>query len=129
MMVSLRACLPRLAALWLALQIGGMIAAPIAVAFATVSSADHLCTCPAGGHQTCPMHHGGPGGGQSRASRCVLRNAGTPGDGALLSFAGGVGVMPATIESPLDITSVPVVASDNDGRSRRVLPDSPPPRS
>jgi hypothetical protein len=152
-MMSLRAHLRRLSALWLAVQIAAMAGGTLVSAAQLFASAQ-VCTCPGGDHQTCPMHHSQGGGaqppessasaGESRATstataepashpdrrQCVLQNVAPPLDAALLSLTIGSGVLPLT-PAAFDVAlSTPFIQLDaRSSRSRAELPDAPPPRA
>src|SRR5262245_26765086 len=78
---------------WLVCQAASLTAAP---AMAVFDSADPCCEG-LGPGQTCPMHH------PSRESdrTCKMRSACPTGDAALLSLAGGLGVLPG----PTDVVT------------------------
>jgi hypothetical protein len=67
---------------------------------------------------------------RSDASRCKLQNACAPLDAALLSLAGGAGVLPAAASlAPPTPSIVRVAIGRPDSLSRARVPDSPPPRA
>lgn len=86
-----------LLSVWLVCQVAAL-AAPVVLASA--GPVEQLCTCPGGDHDTCPMHHGQPDGQGTAQSGVAACHA--PVDVALLSMAGGVGVLPtvALLERP-----------------------------
>src|SRR5438046_1009334 len=90
-MRALRRHLPWAIAGWLACQMAGLTAAPLALSGAHASPADHdeKCDCPVAPGQACPMHHTREGD-----RTCKIRHAFGGSDAALLALAGGVGVLP-----------------------------------
>jgi len=83
---------------WLVCQVTAL-AAPVVLASGAGTSQE-LCTCPGGDHDTCPMHHGQPEGQGVAPTGVAACHA--PVDAALLSMAGGAGVLPtvALLERP-----------------------------
>ena len=113
---------------WLFLQIAGFAAAPTAWCCAGANVVDETPACcrGLGPGETCPMHHGHDG----TDTTCKMRSACGRSDAALLTLAGGLGVLPsATISvTPFDPGAIlgPISASTV-LRSKR--PESPPPRA
>jgi hypothetical protein len=112
---------------WLAAQIAGVAAAPLAFCCTRVVTADDEEQCCPGllPGQVCPMHHTREG-----ERTCKMRDACGRADAALVALAGGVGVLPQA--TPL------VNAFDLGDRLRPVpqsaivrayRPESPPPRA
>jgi hypothetical protein len=112
---------------WLSCQIAGLAAAPFALCCDGANAADQPATCCRGlaPGQTCPMHHGG-----GKDTTCKMRSACGHSDAALLTLAGGLGILPsATISvTAFDPGSIlrPAVPSTE---LRAERPDSPPPRA
>jgi hypothetical protein len=124
-MVLVRRRLPWLLSLWLVCQCVGL-AAPIVLAAAGSAPVEELCTCAGGDHETCPMHHGTQTDGT--AAPCGVRAACAPVDVALLSMAGGAGVLPAPIQFNLPCSESPVIAFEPSATALAVPHDTPPPR-
>ncbi len=127
-MKSLRLRLSWILVGWLFVQFAGTVA-PVVLAAAGVPSGDVLCECPGTEHgATCPMHHG-QAPKQDDTNRCRLQNTYTPTDAALLSLAGGIGVLPQVATLHIDMAQTSILATDGALSSRTELPDAPPPRS
>jgi len=108
---------------WLFTQLLAL-AVPVALA-AGAAQAEDLCTCAGGDHDACPMHHGHP----QDASTCAMRSLHAPTDVALLSLAGGTGVLPQILVVTHLGTSAPIDSADPYLSAISVPFDSPPPRS
>lgn len=110
---------------WLVCQ-AVSLAAPVVLA-ATGATAEELCTCPGGDHETCPMHHGqaNPDG---TTALCGMRAGCAPIDIALLSLAGGAGVLPTPVHVVLLRAQSAVVTLEPAEVSLAVPHDTPPPR-
>ena len=114
---------------WLVFQIAGVIM-PVALAAAGHGHDELVCTCPAGGHESCPMHHNSDRPRSEQTPTCVLQNAAVPVDLALLALASGGGILPQSVV--LDTGLGPVTglfAPSLPVTSRTELPTSPPPRA
>jgi hypothetical protein len=112
---------------WLACQLAGIAAAPVALCCKDVPTSldDTECCTGLMPGQVCPMHHTTAG-----KRECRMRNACAAPDAALMALAGGVGVLPSTtsIVSEYDPGAVvPDRTPTETLRARR--PDAPPPRS
>jgi hypothetical protein len=112
--------------IWLAFQ-GTALAAPVVLAIAGSAPAEELCTCPGGDHETCPMHHGQKANSPTSAT-CGMRSVGAPTDVALLSMAGGVGLVPESAVIPLRLQSSTILASELRALDLSIPHDTPPPR-
>jgi len=91
-MTFVRRHLSWLLSAWLVCQITAL-AAPVVLA--SSGAVEQLCTCAGGDHESCPMHHGqadGQGTGLAGVRACRA-----PVDVALLSMAGGAGVLPDVV--------------------------------
>jgi len=110
---------------WLLCQMVAL-AAPVALASIGSVVVEELCTCTGGDHETCPMHHGTPDAGQS--ALCGMRSAATPLDVALLSMAGGTGVMPSAVFLVRPVTAAPVTFEESATIDLVIPHDTPPPR-
>lgn len=125
-MGPLRRRLSWLLSVWLACQLVAL-AAPAALVAAGSTPVEELCTCPGGDHDTCPMHHGSSPEQPSSGSSAVTGSC-APADAALLSFAGGVGVLP----SVLDLFTLQTVSAIDVPPQATLEPavshDTPPPR-
>ena len=125
-MMKLRRRMSWLAFAWLVCQLT-VLAAPVLQA--ATAAIDDICTCPGGmGGTECPMHHsqqttqttpGGP----------ALRNSCAPVDAALLSLAGGLGILTQPAVVDLDRTPTIITVFVSIPASRTELLDSPPPRA
>ncbi len=141
-MTAMRWRLSTIATFWLLLQFAGMAAPLTLTAFGSVAAGpgatEEPCTCPGVEHGAlCPMHHTPSSTrGPSSTSKpndsgpCRLQNASAPTDVALLSLAGGTGVLATAIgyNPPMPPTG-PVIADIADRLFHPYRPDSPPPRS
>ena len=110
---------------WLLCQVVAL-AAPVAMAGTGSVPVDEICTCPGVDHDTCPMHHGTTDAGQS--ALCGMHSAAAPLDVALLSMAGGAGVMPSAVLLARPVTTA-LVSLEKSSTIDLVVPhDTPPPR-
>jgi hypothetical protein len=111
--------------LWLAGQVAGVVAAPVAFCCQSVRTEDDDICCPGlKPGQICPMHHAREGHGT-----CKMRSGCGPADAGLISLAGVIGLLPA----PTSFVSAfdPGAAVDCAVPSallRAYRPESPPPR-
>lgn len=126
-MRRIRQRLSSLIGLWLLCQLAAF-AAPAAVCCGETpisrdASAQHICCMGGSGGGPCPMHR------QAARRGCVIKGACSAADAALLSLAGGIGMLPpqggalsdAPVYGALVVgTHVPVTRNDR--------PESPPPR-
>jgi hypothetical protein len=112
---------------WLGCQ-GVALAAPVALAAAGTMPVEELCTCTGGDHETCPMHHSRQADEPGRTAICGMSSACAPADVALLSMAGGAGVLPGEVRLPLLLASTAVSISQSAVLGIVVLHDTPPPR-
>ena len=112
--------------IWLASQIAGIAAAPVAFCCQDVQTADADKCCPGllpG--QICPMHHT-----QEGRRTCKMRNACGGADAAMIALAGAIGVLPRP--TPLVSAFVPgmfLVDASSSALLRASIPESPPPRA
>ncbi|HUR34787.1 MAG TPA: hypothetical protein VM032_13385 [Vicinamibacterales bacterium] len=111
---------------WLACQLTAL-AAPVVLAAAGAAPVEELCTCAGGDHETCPMHHGGPTAPDG-ASPCAVSASCVPGHIALLSMAGGAGILPSAITVTRQTASAPVSIADPSAERFVLTRDTPPPR-
>ena len=112
--------------LWLACQVAGIVAAPLAFCCQSAVAADAEQCCPGllpG--QICPMHH------KSQSDRtCKMRDACGRADAGLVSLAGVVGLLPRATPVVIAFDLGDTVASPAPSAiSRAYRPESPPPRS
>jgi hypothetical protein len=111
--------------IWLASQVAGVVAAPIAFCCRTTAVADDDACCPGllpG--QICPMHH-------TRAGErtCKMRDACGRADAGLVSLAGTIGLLPAAPPSvSAFVVGEPIDRLTPSTLSRADRPESPPPR-
>jgi hypothetical protein len=135
-MTAVRRRLSTIAAFWLLLQLAGIVVPSTLSAFG-FAAAEALCNCPdVEPGALCPMHHTPSSRSHSTstskpadAERCRIQNARAPIDAALLSLAGGTGIL-ATVagHKPPMPPAATVIAETVDRLSRAYSPDSPPPR-
>ena len=125
-----------MATCWLLLQLAGM-SAPLTLSAVGPAMAEELCTCPGVDHGAlCPMHHTPSSRSQTTSTsqsnddgRCRMQNACAPADAALLSLAGGTGVLAPVIGHHLPTPSAAPVITETAARlSHAYRPDAPPPR-
>lgn len=130
-MFAMRRRLSTLAIVWILFQIAGT-SAPLTL-LATGAQAAEICTCPSADHgATCPMHHpqGANANRDGHEQRCKLQNACAPADAALLSLAGGAGLVSAAVScTPSDLSVATIATPATNRLSRGHTPDSPPPRA
>ena len=111
---------------WLACQLAGIVAAPLAFCCRPIASADEEDCCPGlAPGQMCPMHHKREG-----ERTCKMRDACTRADAGLVALAGVVGLLPATtgVVSAFAIGAPPRAAVSS-AIARAHRPESPPPRA
>jgi hypothetical protein len=125
----MRPLLRSLASVWLACQLAGFAAAPLAVclgpAAPAVADVEDACCPGIAPGQMCPMHHTREG-----TRHCVLRNACASSSAALLTLFGGLGLMPPSAESLTVFAVSPLASAPSSERIVRAdLPESPPPRA
>jgi len=117
-----------LAILALSCQLAGFASAPALVAFGFAAVVDD-CGCPnVAPGQMCPMHHHSRKGKDD--GTCKMRSGCQPPEVALLSMAGGPGILPqpTPVVIVFDLpTRVGGVAANSIARASR--PESPPPRA
>jgi hypothetical protein len=122
----LRQHLSWLLLVWLSCQTFAL-SAPVVLAAAASAPVEELCTCPGGDHETCPMHHGtqsaAPGAPVCGATACCA-----PVDVALLSLAGGAGILPDLVGLPLSLVASDVAVSSPVLSDIAASHDTPPPR-
>jgi len=131
-MCAVRRRLSWVICIWLACQIAGVVAAPLAFCCQSVPSADDEDCCPGllpG--QVCPMHHTRAGDHTRGGDRtCKMRNACGRADAALVSLAGVVGLMPrATLVVNAFDPGDTVRDLTPSALARAFRPESPPPRA
>jgi len=125
-MVAVRSRVPWIVCLWLACQIAGIVAAPLAFCCQTAVAADEEACCPGllpG--QICPMHH------KTEGDRtCKMRDACGRADAGLVSLAGVVGLLPRATRVVIAFDLGDAVASSAPSAiARAYRPESPPPRA
>ncbi len=123
----IRTRLSWLLSFWLACQVVAL-AAPAVLAASGSTPVEELCTCPVGDHESCPMHHGTPADTDAD-TLCVMKACCAPVDVALLSMAGGTGVLPSAIALDRPQPSAHVIAFHHVAVDTPVSHDTPPPRS
>jgi hypothetical protein len=115
--------------LWLASQVAGLVAAPLAFCCRpVVQMGDDDCCQGVAPGQLCPMHHARAGA--KNEPTCKMRDACGRADAGLLSLAGIVGLLPPATPAvrPFEVRDV-LGASSRPAVSRTLPPDSPPPRA
>src|SRR5689334_12807066 len=112
---------------WLAAQLTGLAAAPLALcAHQPAAAHEHAACCPGvAPGQVCPMHRTREG-----AAKCTMRANCRAADAALLSLFAALGVTPPAehVAEAVRPTGRLVVGSDAP-IARASLPDPPPPRA
>jgi hypothetical protein len=126
-MSSVRRRLSWLIGVWLLCQVANVAAAPLTFCCQIVASADEEEECCPGLQpgQVCPMHHARKG-----ERTCQMRSSCVPADTALVSLAGGFGVLPdaTAVVSTFDSGDLPRSAPRS-ATLRAYRPESPPPRA
>jgi len=124
-MLAVRRRVSWMVCFWLACQVAGVVAAPLAFCCQTAVSADEDDCCPGllpG--QMCPMHH------KTQGDRtCKMRDACSRADAGLVSLAGAVGLLPPATRVVIAFglgDALPSPAPSALARAHR--PESPPPR-
>ena len=115
--------------IWLASQVAGVVAAPLAFCCRpAVQMADDDCCQGVAPGQMCPMHHARAG--DRKESTCKMRDACGRADAGLISLAGVVGLLPPVTASVrrFEVRGI-VGVSPRPTVSRTLPPDSPPPRA
>jgi hypothetical protein len=125
-MIAVRRRVSWMVGLWLACQIAGVVAAPLAFCCQGVAAADDEQCCPGllpG--QICPMHHTREGD-----RTCKMRDACGRADAALVSLAGVVGLLPRVtpVVSAFDLGDAAAISAPS-AIARAYRPESPPPRA
>jgi hypothetical protein len=128
-MVAVRRRVSWIVGLWLACQIAGVVAAPLAFCCQPVSAADADDCCQGvGPGQMCPMHH--KRAVDNKESTCKMRDACSRTDAGLVALAGALGLLPsATIAVNSFAVGEEVRAAVPGAMSRIDRPESPPPRA
>jgi hypothetical protein len=114
------------AATWLICQVATLALVPTLLGMGAMEASVAECTCTHGAEATCPMHHKP----SPSAKVCALQGM-TTGSAALVNALFGVaGLLPAstllTSQKPARTTAR---LDRSTAISRRISPDSPPPRS
>ena len=125
-MFAVRRRLSWVVLLWLAGQVAGIAAAPVALCCQRVATEDDDICCPGlKPGQMCPMHHA-----REDKGTCKMRNACGRADAGLVSLAGIVGLLPAP---PAAVSAFEVCDHVNtivpSALTRAYRPESPPPRA
>jgi hypothetical protein len=116
-----------IAAGWLACH---MVALAAPLAAAAIAAAQDLCTCPGGTPGAmCPMHHRAMSMSTDTSPATPhVKDACAQADLTLLSFAGGLGVLPAPTVLAGDAAQSDAATSETSTVFRAEPPDAPPPR-
>ena len=127
-MKFVRLHLSRLMCIWLLCQVVAL-AAPVVLA-AAGSPVEELCTCPGGDHETCPMHHGTQSDPSDTPAPavCGIKACSSPVDVALLSMAGGAGVLSSSAQFDCPLVTAPVVIQEPSSFDQPAPHHTPPPR-
>ncbi len=126
-MLAVRRRVSWIVCLWLACQVAGVVAAPLAFCCQSAVAADddHPCCPGLQPGQICPMHH-------TRAGErtCKMRDACGRADAGLVSLAGIVGLLPrpTAVVSAFDPGDA-IASSAPAALARAYRPESPPPRA
>jgi hypothetical protein len=113
--------------IWLACQVAGVVAAPLAFCCQAAPMADDDEVCCPGllPGQICPMHHKREG-----ERTCKMRDACGRADAGLVALAGVVGLLPeTTVAVSAFAVGDPVSAIAPSAIARAYRPESPPPRA
>jgi hypothetical protein len=118
-----------LATLGLACQLAGFASAPALIAFGVATASEDDCGCPnVAPGQMCPMHHHSRKGKDD--GTCKMRSGCQPPEVALLSMAGGPGILPNATQVVIAFDfAAPVAHRPSLALSAAARPESPPPRS
>jgi hypothetical protein len=112
---------------WLACQLAGIAAAPVAFCCRGIQTVDDDDVCCPGllPGQICPMHHRVEG-----KSTCKMRDACGRADASLVSLAGTVGLLPSrTVVVSTFVSGDRLGAMIPSAIARAYRPESPPPRA
>jgi len=125
----MRPMLRAIACAWVCCLLASVVVGPLGVYLGpveVVASGEEACCPGVAPGQVCPMHHTREG-----TKQCVMRSACASSTAALLTLAGGVGIVPALASSFTDPLApggaAPLFASAPIARVE--LPESPPPRA
>ena len=118
-----------LLSIWLVCQVTAL-AAPVVLASSGAGTVDELCTCPGGDHETCPMHHGTQSDPSDRPAPgvCGIKACSSPVDVALLSMAGGAGVLWSSAQFEYPLGTAPVFIQEPASLDQPAPNHTPPPR-
>jgi hypothetical protein len=126
-MTAVRRRLSWVVTLWLACQVAGVVAAPLAFCCRSIPAHDDDEQCCPGllPGQICPMHHRREG-----EPTCKMRDACAHADSALVSLAGIVGLLPPapSVVNAFE-TGDQLTAIAESAIARLHRPESPPPRA
>jgi hypothetical protein len=124
-MICLRRRLAWFVCAWLACQLAGVAATPLALSRLPAAHGDQECDCPLDAGATCPMHHSSSG----QDGSCRLRNGFGHSGQALFALNGGSGVLPPSTVVPYAFQPGAVIgAAASTALARSSVPDAPPPR-
>jgi len=121
-----RRLLRSIAIVWLACQLVAVCVVTVAACCPPSDHHQQTKCCPGvGPGQVCPMHHTKEG-----EPECVMRSMCGHADAALISLAGGLGLLPHLSTSLVTLQSLDAMsAMTPSALARADRPDSPPPRS
>jgi hypothetical protein len=121
-----RRTLGLVAATWLICQVATLVLVPTLLGIGAMQASVAECTCTHGANATCPMHHKPSAG--TRA--CALQSMSTSAVALLNSLLGVAGLLPApTLAANQTPARTTARLDRSNATSRRISPDSPPPRS
>jgi len=125
-MPGARRMLGLVAATWLICQATTLVLVPTLLGIGAMEASVAECTCTHGANATCPMHHKTSAG----AKVCALQGMTTSSTALVNALFGVAGFLPApTPAANQGPTRLTVRLDRSTATSRRISPDSPPPRS
>jgi hypothetical protein len=127
-MSAVRHRLSWIAAVWIAFQVAGVVAAPLAFCCERAAVDDEECCPGLLPGQMCPMHHVRKA--DKKEPVCKMRDACGRADAGLVSLAGVVGLLPqpTAFVNHFEVGDAVGVAVPS-ALSRAYRPESPPPRA
>jgi hypothetical protein len=121
-----RRALGLVAATWLFCQATTLVLVPTLLGIGAMEASVAECTCAHGANATCPMHHKL----SASAKVCALQGMTTSTAALVNALFGVAGLLPAPMLAASQEPARPMARLDRaTATSRRISPDSPPPRS
>lgn len=121
-----RRTLALVAATWLVCQATTLALVPTLLGIGAMEASVADCTCTHGANATCPMHHKP----SASAKACALQGMTTTGVVLVNVLLGAAGLLPAPTQAANQEPARTMARLDRStAASRRISPDSPPPRS